>query len=725
MMGRLPGWRLGSRWAWVWLAVLPALVNAPALSGRFRYDPLYVLSGVTTGTWTTNGILPGMPWIDGNVGTTTQALGTLVAHDWLSGTLPWWNPYSGVGLPLAAEGQNPAFFLPFVLLLALPHGLLLLHLTLMALAGLFSYALLRRLHIDTLPALTAACLFELNGTFAWLGHGPVMPVAFLPLVLLGLEVSRTRFSVALAMGVAWTLAAGFPETAALNLLFAAVWGMMRLRVAADPVAYARRAGSSALCGVLLSLPATWPFLEALPREFLGVHAGSIATTLLPANLALQVFPGVLGAPMAGPMVLGQSDRLWMGVGGSTDIVLVMLALAGFRWRARHRDARIAIAAWLLITGARAWGVKPIVWLCGLVPFFDKANLHLYCVPSWSMALAVLAAFALQDWRDGRTIAWRGIAFAVVAVGALALVMAGPQIGDLWRRLPGFRLLLPLVLGVPLVAAIGVLVAWRGGWTRRRERMVSVGILANASLLFTIPLFAGTHGRYIDDGAIRYLQTYGGFARVWSIGPLVPNYGAMFGIAAIGHNYLPVPRSWVAYERDRLMGGPDGVNFYPGWPATAPELAPMLPAYAKAGVGFLVVQSGVMPFPPRDAHGLRLAYHGTLMDVWSVLDVAPYWRADGCTLAAQSRTGLVAHCAHPATLRRLELSWPGWSANVAGQNAQITTTEEIFQSVALPAGTSQVTFDYAPPWAWLAWIGCFVGAVSLSSSFLKKRTKKLL
>jgi hypothetical protein len=706
-----------SRWPFLVLALLAVVVDAPALSGHFSTDPLAIVSGVTPGTWTTNGLLPGMPWTDGNAGVTTQALGTLAARDWLSGTLPWWNPYAGIGLPLAAEGQNPAFFLPFVLLLALPHGMLLLHLTLMALAGCFTFALLRHLRLDTAPALTAAALFELNGTFAWIAHGPAMPVAFLPLMLLGLETARTRVSPALALGVAWTLAAGFPETAALDGMFAGVWGAVRLWQAPDRPAYARRALLSALTGVLLALPAIWPFLEALPREFLGVHGGTIAASLKPANLALLLFPGILGAPMASPVALHTSDSLWMHVGGYTDLVLVALALAG-PWRP-ERGIRIAILAWIAATGARAWGVKPIVWLFSLVPFLSQTNIHLYSLPSWSMGLAVLAGFTLQAWHDGARIPWPRAAAGAALLAAAAWWLAAPDIADAWHRLPGMRALLPVCVGVPLLVCTAMLAALRRTWSRPRELAVCGAVIGNAALLCVIPQFAGTHGRRIDAAAIRYVQDHIGLGRVWSLGPLVPNYGAMFGIAEIGHNYLPVPQSWVTYEQTHLAGGPDGVNFYPGWP---PASAALVPAYAQAGVAWVLTPPGVAPF---DISAANLVYRGQIMDVWKLPNPAPYWRADGCTLAAQSRTGLVAHCTHPATLRRLELSWPGWSANVAGQNAQITTTEEIFQSVALPAGTSQVMFDYAPPWAWLAWLGCCVGAASLSSSFLKKRTKKLL
>ena len=63
-------------------------------------NPIWFDSGVVYGTH--NGLLPGLPYIDPNVGFTTQALGHLAAEDWLHGVIPWWNPYSGIKLPLAA-----------------------------------------------------------------------------------------------------------------------------------------------------------------------------------------------------------------------------------------------------------------------------------------------------------------------------------------------------------------------------------------------------------------------------------------------------------------------------------------------------------------------------------------------------------------------------------------------------------------------------------------------
>lgn len=116
--------RLASRrwpfWHIVLLVLLPVLVHLPELIGPFlpgrtTSDPLSVLSVATTTRrdWLEGGLLPGLPgWIDGCAGVIVQALGHLVASDWRQGIVPWWNPYSGVGMPLAGEYQPAAFFSP-------------------------------------------------------------------------------------------------------------------------------------------------------------------------------------------------------------------------------------------------------------------------------------------------------------------------------------------------------------------------------------------------------------------------------------------------------------------------------------------------------------------------------------------------------------------------------------------------------------------------------------
>jgi uncharacterized membrane protein YfhO len=64
----------------------------------------------------------------------------------------------------------------------------------------------------------------------------------------------------------------------------------------------------------------------------------------------------------------------------------------------------------------------------------------------------------------------------------------------------------------------------------------------------------------------------------------------------------------------------------------------------------------------------------------------------------------ADCTRADVLVRRELYFPGWEATLGGRPVDIAEHGQLFQSIALPAGRSQVRFSYAPPhigWAWLA------------------------
>ncbi|NBV25784.1 MAG: hypothetical protein EBR99_00460, partial [Actinobacteria bacterium] len=155
--------------------------------------------------------------IDPNIGFITQPLGYLASHQVFSGHWPFWNPFEGLGQPLLGEMQAAALFPP-IWLLALPAGLLWFHISLEIVAGLATYALVRRLGVDSTVATFAGCLFALNGTFAWLGNAVVNPVCLLPVTLLAVEYvmdgvrwSRPTRWPLLAVALALSMAAGFPE----------------------------------------------------------------------------------------------------------------------------------------------------------------------------------------------------------------------------------------------------------------------------------------------------------------------------------------------------------------------------------------------------------------------------------------------------------------------------------------------------------------------------------
>jgi peptidoglycan/LPS O-acetylase OafA/YrhL len=689
---------------WLLLAVIPVVAHAPALTPWFRFDPVLLISGTTADTWSSNGWLAGYPgWIDGNAGVTTEAAGAYAARQWLSGHVPWWNPLAGVGLPMVAEGQTTALFLPFGLLLALPHGLLLLRILLCVLAGWVTYALLLELRVGRLPAFVGAALFGLNGTLAWFAHGPIMPVAFLPLILLGLEQARTgRFPWMAGLGTAWSFLAGFPETAAINLLLGGVWAALRLWQTPHRLSYAVRVSLAVGAGLLVAAPAIWPFVEALPREFLGGNGGPVGAGWRAANLGLLLFPYSQGNLMGSLAVRAQTDDAWYRTGGYLDAAIVFLALASLRRRVPEQALRATLLAWMVLTAAKAAGVPWMVDLFDTIPFIGQANLHIYMASSWSLAASVLVAMTLRDWLAGtRPALWRA-ALVLAPMAVLGLIWTAPVIALVPWPIAAWGIAAPIT-----AAALAAWILSRPP-TPARQRALAGIVTAHATLLFMLPLFAGTHDRKIDAPSIQFLQTHLGLGRFVSFGPIVPNYGTFFGIAEVDDNYLPTPTVWVDAVRDRFDARTDGVNFYPVVLPKPDALARLLPAYAAVGVRYAVTWPWDAMPAMREAPALVFA--GAQMKIWELRGAAPYSEAAGCTITGD-RDRMAAACERPASLVRRELAWPGWRAWVNGVEAAIGS-DGLFQQVALPAGRSEIVFAYAPPGVGIAFAACLAGIAVL-------------
>lgn len=47
--------------------------------------------------------------------------------------------------------------------------------------------------------------------------------------------------------------------------------------------------------------------------------------------------------------------------------------------------------------------------------------------------------------------------------------------------------------------------------------------------------------------------------------------------------------------------------------------------------------------------------------------------------------------------RREVWMRGWTARVNGRPTSVSLSEDTFQAIQLPAGTSKVVFDYDPAW----------------------------
>lgn len=587
----------------LFLILLPFLVELPLTIFGLSNNPIWFNSGVVSGMHP--GLLPGSPpYIDPNVGFTTQALGRLAAEDWFCGVIPWWNPYSGIGLPLAGEMQPDAFFLPFVLLLLLHNGVLWLKIAMQIFAGLATFALLSELKLGRLAALTGSALYALNGTFVWL-PGPVAvinTIPFLPLLLYGIERARredgARAIVWVGLAIAGSLLAGFPEAAYLNGLFALAWMLYRFFREQRRWRFAGRVVYGGFLGLLLAAPLLVAFYDYLMiTSSLTSHAFGEAFLPIQA-LSTLYLPYVYGPifHMAGSGVLGD---VWGNVGGYAGILLVFLACVGAMASGRERGLRWLLLGWVLLAWAKSFGFTPVMEIMNHIPLLRDVAFFRYSPPSWEMALAILAALALNDLRQGLPrLRWP----LVWTLGSLALAAS---IAWPWHASWGWPFAqaekMAMLMGAAVLWAIMglalVLLVWFCWKGERRRWALAVMVMMDSAVLFMVPELSGVHPGEVDQPAITFLRTHLGLSRFYTLGPIEPNYAAYFGVASINHNYLPIDSNWVDYMEKNLFPSirkSGGVIFWLPWYGNntgANVLPEFFRNYEKVGVRYVVTNKG--------------------------------------------------------------------------------------------------------------------------------------
>jgi hypothetical protein len=761
--------------ACIFVAVVAA--NLPALLHLVTSNPLAVDAYLSPGksAW-----LPGRPYIDPNSAFTTQALGHLATLDWLHGHIPWWNPFEGIGSPLAGEMQSGAFFLP-TFLLVFHQGMLFLQIFLETTTGWATYLLVRRLGVGRTFSIAGGVAFGMCGTYAWLTHAPIRPIVLLPLSILGVEraLSAAREQRPggwrlLGVALAFSILAGFPETTFIDGIFVAWWTVFRL---AGPGRACWRAmvaklAAGILVGVALAAPLIVAFVTYLPSANVGGHGHLLAHAGLRATgLSQLILPYSLG-PISGFRAAGGGidviSGLWGSVGGYLSVTLIAAALVGLIGR-QNRMLRVGLGVWVLLCLLRTYGFSPMVHLLAVVPVINATAFFRYADPSWELAVVILAVFGLDD--IARRVTNRGVLVGSAALtGAMvvwAAMTAWPVMAHAGTTTPGHGNRQVYVVWSMAFAGLVLVLLVVGGWraarrsravpTRRTERIKRQGrILAAAAICVESTLLLGfTYASApppppLHLGSVTWLQAHLGTYRFATLGPIQANYGSYFGIAEVNTTDLPIPKDWVIYVNSELDTNSPTLLFTGAATidrqaqSPADEFTSHLANFEAVGVRYIVTNAngldifgtrfptaGTDPWPG----GPRVVYHDSFAEIWELPTPAPLFSlvaespensvdtnfvGAGCSVTGQGWDQATVTCSRPSVLIRQVQFMPGWSANINGKTVAVKKVPfgptGLFQEVSVPAGRSIVSFNFLPPHETAAILVAFLAMVALVGSF---------
>ncbi|MGA7834290.1 MAG: hypothetical protein WCA31_03700 [Acidimicrobiales bacterium] len=714
------------------IVIIVLLANGMYVFGFANNDPISWTAGISHHLCR---LTCGRPAIDPNVGFITQTLGHQAAMDLLHGHIPWWNYFQGLGQPLAGEMQAAALF-PLTLLFALPAGLVWFHIVLEVIAGISTYFLARRLSLPIFFATLAGMLFALNGTFAWLGNAVLNPVAFLPMLVLGVEMildssssSTKRGWYIAAIALALSLYAGFPEVAYMDGLFAGVWAIVRLFQVPRlqrPRAL-RRLGLGGVMGVILALPVLIPFDDYLKVAFVGGHTAAVdgALRLPPESLATFFDPYVFGTIFSNTVV----DSMWGEIGGYFGAGICVLALVGL-FGPKLRSLRIFLGIWTAVAVAGAFDWLGFRRLWNLIPLVDTSSYPRYVMASCELAIVVLAVLGLYDFtlstRAKRLFTTAGIFMVLLllwCVNEARPYNKGTTFGSSKIHIVFIGLQL-----LPFIALFLLLVLGRLHRFRWAPFVIALVIVGESLLYFFVPTAESPKQITIDYAPIHFLQTNQGEERFLDFAVLYPNWGTEFGINELSDLDLPFPRSFKNMLENQLDPGLTPGNQFVvkggmiGVEHLEYELAQHFKVYEDASVKYLLIPSSVVLSARLVKLGVTQVFRDSLATIYELPHPRSFFSTANstCTITSTSDDEATVDCPRPTKLLRTELSMKGWRAYVNGKQETIVTRDHVYQQISVPAGTSTVTYSFSPPHARDALIVGALGGLFLIGSFVNER-----
>lgn len=347
------------------------------------------------------------------------------------GFLPLWNPYSGLGAPLAFNWQSAAASLPALVGYLFPVRLdfTVQVLITLAVAGTGTYVFARVLRLGVLGAAMAATVFELSGSFMALLGWPITSTMswagwmFALALLIVRGHHRRRDIVLFAVVVALAIYAGQPDTLIVLVVGLAVFVvvMLGIRVRRWKLPSIGRPvlglSLGSIAGIGLAAPLLLPGSQLLSGSVRGTgqHGALPAHDLL--HLILQTFNGsFLSASVT-------FDTPGVGyVATAAFIGVFALVLAGVGVVARRRQPGVAALGAVLLTAVCLVYLPELVWLIRALGF--GAIRWIRAIQVLVFAFAVLSGVGLDVLvRSHNSRAVRnGLGAGFASVGAVLLIV---------------------------------------------------------------------------------------------------------------------------------------------------------------------------------------------------------------------------------------------------------------------------------------------------------------
>jgi hypothetical protein len=354
-----------------------------------------------------------------------------------SGHLPLWNPYNGMGIPLAFNWQSAPFSLPAVVgyLAPVRYAYTVSLLATLFIAGTGVYVLARILGLSRVACVFAGTAFELSGPVTgWLGYPHASVASWGGWILAALCLvfrGRHRVRSVAFLGIVCALAvySGQPETlTAMGLamaVFVAVQLALRLRVFGGTGPVLRPLADVVLgtvAGAALSAPLALPALQLTGESVRSVSAGSQGVPL--HELVYLIFQGFDGLPIAGNIPFGGYTLFYSEVAAFVGVIAVSLAVVGVVVRRRSPEI-VGMTAVALVAGLLIY--SPVASLMNDLPLLQKVN-WLRALLSLALAIAVLAGAGLdslvRSYSEAAVRRWTTASLAAAGVVVAGLWLFG-------------------------------------------------------------------------------------------------------------------------------------------------------------------------------------------------------------------------------------------------------------------------------------------------------------